>query len=302
LNGHIVQVVDNYSYDRMRNDLIRLSEVYPFIRLSYIGESELGKPIPAVQVGTGTTRVHYNAAIHANEWITSLLLMVFLEEYAEAVRTGTCLFNRNAVEIFEQSMLYMVPMVNPDGVDLVHYGTDINHPFHNLLLQWNEGSADFSQWKANIRGVDLNDQFPAHWAQERLRRSTDGPGPRDYAGEQPLSESEARTMAEFTRRNDFHLVVALHTQGKEIYWNYRDYEPVEAYMIAEQFAAISGYEAIKLTDSDAGYKDWFIQKFRRPGFTVEAGLGCNPLPISEFNCLYEEVLPILVRGLSILGD
>jgi g-D-glutamyl-meso-diaminopimelate peptidase len=172
-------------------------------------------------------------------------------------------------------------MVNPDGVDLVLHGAVPEHPFRDMLLAWNGGSADFKGWKANVRGVDLNDQFPACWELERERRAVLCPGPRDYAGEAPLSEPEAIAMAQFTISLEFHAVAALHTQGEEIYWNYRNCEPPEAEVLAERLAHASGYRAVRLTESDAGYKDWFIQRFRRPGFTFELGCGVNPLPLEQ---------------------
>ena len=30
---------------------------------------------------------------------------------------------------------------------------------------------------------------------------------------------------------------------------------------------------------DCDYKDWFILNYNRPGFTIEVGLGTNPIPI-----------------------
>lgn len=302
MTRRLVSVVDHYGYDQMMEGLTKLCRAHPFLRLLYIGESVMGKPIPAIQVGIGAIRVHYNAAFHANEWITSLIVMVFLEDYASAIRSDECIFEQRAIDLFNRTTLFIVPMVNPDGVDLVHNGANMSHPYHDLLLQWNQGSDDYTQWKSNIRGIDLNDQYPAHWELEKLRRSPDGPGPRDYPGDAPLTEPEAVAVAEFTKRNDFHLVIALHSQGREIYWNYRDHEPEHTSWMAEQLAAVSGYEAVKLTDSDAGYKDWFIQEYRRPGFTVEAGYGCNPLPIDQFNGIYDEVGPLLVVGLSLSKD
>ena len=48
-----------------------------------------------------------------------------------------------------------------------------------------------------------------------------------------------------------------------------------------------------------GYKDWFIMNYRRPGFTIEAGLGNNPLPISGFDEIYRDNIGILVLGMVI---
>ncbi|MBP1989307.1 M14 family metallopeptidase [Paenibacillus eucommiae] len=287
-----------YNYDELRKDLERLEWMYPFLRMESIGRSVLGKEIPAVRLGTGRRKIHYNAALHANEWITTPILMKFIEEAAISCEQGKTFRGKDMRRICDHITLWFVPMVNPDGVNLVLDGPDFSQPYYKELLDWNGGSADFRNWKSNIRGVDLNDQFPAHWEEERLRRASLGPGERDYGGPSPLSEPEAAAMAHFTCMHDFELVIALHTQGQEIYWNYRDMEPLGSRSIASLFAAASGYKSVRLSGSDAGYKDWFIQQFKRPGFTVEIGLGTNPLPIEMLPQLYEEALPILLEGLD----
>lgn len=94
------------------------------------------------------------------------------------------------------------------------------------------------------------------------------------------------------------MVIAYHTQGKEIYWNFQNINPPRGLEIANQFASVSGYsiENVPFNSSFAGYKDWFIQDYNRPGFTIEAGLGINPLPISQFDEIYNDNLGILVLG------
>jgi g-D-glutamyl-meso-diaminopimelate peptidase len=295
----IVETTNEYGYAELLEDLRLLQQRYPFLEMTTIGQSVLGRSIPAVRIGSGDKEVHYNGSFHANEWITTPLLMNFLEDYASAYANGTLLRGRDMRPLYEETSLWIVPMVNPDGVELVLQGAGRDNPYYEQLLEWNYGSLNFSGWKANIRGVDLNDQFPANWEIERDRREVSGPGPRDYTGEAPLTEPEAIAMANFTWAHDFRLVIALHTQGKEIYWNYRDLEPAEAEIIANRFARVSGYESVKLTGSDAGYKDWFIQEYRRPGFTVEAGIGVNPLPISQYRQIYDDVIRIFIEGLTV---
>lgn len=295
----IVETDAEYDYAELMDDVDRLLETYPFLEMSVIGQSVLGKDIPALRIGTGPREVHYNGAFHANEWITSLLLMKFIEDYAAAYTGRKPLRNRDMTVLYEQTSLWVVPMVNPDGVELVQQGLTSGHPCYEELLRWNYDSQQFSRWKANIRGVDLNDQFPAHWEAERDRREVPGPGPRDYAGPAPLSEPEAQAMEAFTRGRSFHLVMAFHTQGREIYWNYRGLEPPEAEEAARRLAKASGYRAVKLTGSDAGYKDWFIQEFGRLGFTIEAGIGINPLPIGQFPQMYDEAIGIMLEGLKL---
>ncbi|MGO4495898.1 M14 family metallocarboxypeptidase [Paenibacillus sp. 2RAB27] len=288
-----------YGYQTLVQELNRLGKIYPFLQMACIGQSAMGRDIHTLRIGHGTKEIHFNAAMHANEWITAPLLMQFVEDLACAYARGTAWQGRNVRRILSEYALWVVPMVNPDGVELVLHGLPEEHPHREALLAWNKGSLSFINWKANIRGVDLNDQFPAHWEEEKLRREQEGPGERDYGGEAPLSEPEAAALAGFTECHDFELVVSLHTQGREIYWNYRDYEPAEAEALAERLALASNYEAVKLTGSDAGYKDWFIQQFRRPGFTVEVGFGVNPLPVETFALLYEEVVPILLTALEL---
>ena len=125
-----------------------------------------------------------------------------------------------------------------------------------------------------------------------------GPAPRDFVGYGPLTEPEALAIYNFTLKYDFKLVIAYHTQGKEIYWQFANFNPPNSFYIGTQFAKSSGY---KLTDtpynsSFAGYKDWFIQNYNKPGYTIEVGLGTNPLPMTQFNKIYEDNLGILVLG------
>ncbi|MFC4778639.1 M14 family metallocarboxypeptidase [Paenibacillus sp. GCM10023252] len=286
-----------YGPAELSRNLRQLQQYYPCLEMRSIGRSVLGKKLWAVTFGRGSRAIHVNAACHANEWITSLLLMRFLEDLGQAYTQGGKLRGTSVKELYEEVTLWAVPMVNPDGVELVVDGLQEHHPYYEQLLQWNYGSAQFRRWKANARGVDLNDQFPAHWEEECRRRGTEGPGPRDYPGESPLSEPEAQSLAALTRTIPFELVVALHTQGQEIYWNYRDCEPPEAESLARRLGNVSGYKPVKLTGSDAGYKDWFIQQFRKPGFTVEAGYGVNPLSLSRFEEIYDEVQALLVEVL-----
>ena len=93
-------------------------------------------------------------------------------------------------------------------------------------------------------------------------------------------------------------MLAYHTQGKVIYWQFEDYDVPGARELAEEFARVSGYalEDTPYESAYAGYKDWFIKIFRRPGFTIEAGSGENPLPLAQFEEIYRDNLGILVTA------
>lgn len=112
----------------------------------------------------------------------------------------------------------------------------------------------------------------------------------------PLTEPEALAVYNFTLAHDFRLVVAFHTQGQEIYWDFQNINPPNGFDIGLRLSEVSGYSLanVPYNSSFAGFKDWFIQDFYRPGYTIEAGLGVNPLPISQFNEIYNDVLGIFV--------
>lgn len=298
ITWRLINGIQNFDYDIMMNDIRRLLAVYPFLQTAPIGNSVLKREIPEILVGSGTKRVHYNASFHANEWITTPIILTFLNDYLLSLTNQTTIRGLFTFPFYQQTTLSIVPMVNPDGVNLVLNGPPANEPWRSRVVELNNGSLDFSDWKANIRGVDLNDQFPANWDRERARNPK-YPGPRDYGGERPLSEPEAIAIADLTRRRDFARVLALHTQGEVIYWGYENLEPPESEVLVNEFSRVSGYESVQTIESYAGYKDWFIQEWRRPGFTVELGSGKNPLPLDQFDEIYQETLGIFLAGLYV---
>jgi g-D-glutamyl-meso-diaminopimelate peptidase len=291
----IVRGKEEYSFNVLLKDLHQLKKAYPFIRLRTIGKSVLGRPIHELRIGSGKKKVHMNASFHANEWITTAILMKLINEYLLSLTNGSPIYDQSSSSIFQTTELSIVPMVNPDGVELVLNGPSSDS--RDEVISINGGSSDFTGWKANIRGIDLNNQFPAKWDIEKRRKEPKLPAPRDYPGDFPLSEPEAVAMAELTKNSQFDRVIAFHTQGEEFYWGYEGYEPSESEGIAKEFERVSGYHSVQYVDSHAGYKDWFIQEFRRPGFTVELGKGINPLPLSQYNEIYKEVVGLFFAAL-----
>lgn len=278
---------------------------YPFLKSGEIGKSVMGKPISYLEIGNGEKEVFYNASFHANESITTPVLLKFAEEYAQAYEKGTALYGVPAAELFEEYRLFLVPLVNPDGVDLVNgLLTDGGYYRRAQQIASDYPAIPFpSGWKANIEGIDLNLQFPAGWENAKRIKYAQGytkPAPRDYVGEVPLTAPESEAVYAFTRSHDFRLILAYHTQGEVIYWKYLDYEPARSYEIAQYFGRVSGYtvEQTPTQSGYAGYKDWFIQEYDRPGYTIETGMGENPLPMSDFAGIYRDNTGILLGGMT----
>ena len=300
----IVQTDVAMTSELCRQTIEALTREYPFCRSEILTETAYGRPILTLVIGSGPRKVLYTAAHHANEWITTPVILKFVEDFAAAIRSGGQIAGVDARKLAEQVTVYTVPMVNPDGVDLVtgaiQPGT-LPYSAAAALAAFYPSIPFPDGWKANLLGVDLNLQYPAGWLQAREIKFSQGftrPGPRDYVGRAPLNQPESRALEGYTEAVDPALVLAYHTQGKVIYWQFEDVAVPGARELGERLARVSGYELedTPYESAFAGYKDWFIKVFRRPGYTVEVGLGENPLPISQFGEIYRDNLPLLVTA------
>ncbi|MBR3978842.1 MAG: M14 family metallocarboxypeptidase [Oscillospiraceae bacterium] len=284
--------------------ILQLLESYPFLRSELLTNTAFQRPIRTLVIGTGPRKVLYTAAHHANEWLTALILLKFCEEFAQAITENGKIFGVDAKALARQATVYLVPMVDPDGVDLVVGAIQPGSIQYDLAQRLSQDYPEIpfpNGWKANLLGVDLNLQYPAGWLQAREIKFSQGftqPGPRDYVGRAPLNQLETKALAGYTEFLDPALVLAFHSQGKEIYWQFGDFFVPGAKELAEEFARVSGYAVADTPYASgfAGYKDWFIQYFRKPGFTIEVGQGENPLPIEQFPEIYRDNLGILVTA------
>ena len=276
---------------------------YPaLVRRERFGESVRGTPLYALRLGEGPRRLLLTAAHHANEWITAPLLMKYVEELLQAYIVGGNVGGGAAEAIVERCELVFVPLVDPDGVDLVNGA--LPEPWlsraETIARRWTQIPFP-SGWKANVEGVDLNLQYPALWETAReikFAQGFTGPAPRDYVGAAPLDAPESRALAALTRQEEPDLVLAFHTQGETIYWRFLDREVPGSRELGEHMARASGYtlEDAPYASGFAGYKDWFIEAFGRPGYTIEAGRGENPLPLRQLDAIWRACAPLITQA------
>lgn len=296
----VVPTTLRFSSDVMNILLGSLAARYPFLSFSSIGKSVLGKNLVSLRLGRGEKVVSYNASHHANEWITSLLLVKFVEMFCHALVTERRLGVYDPREVFDSASIYIVPMVDPDGVNLVTGQIPAGSTLYENAEKLNTFGLPFPEgWKANIAGTDLNLNYPAGWEEARRIKYAQGftsPAPRDFVGDYPLSAPESRAMAQFTKNLSPRLILAYHSQGEIIYWKFADYDPPRSFEIAQRFSAVSGYSVETTPENSgyAGYKDWFIQENNLPGYTIEVGRGASPLPLEQFPKIFSDNLGILM--------
>ncbi len=288
---------DYNGYDRIMRDL---AERYSFLSLSSIGKSVFGRDIKMLKIGRATDYILYTAAIHGSERITATVLLRFIYELCEALEKGGKFSDIDARRALYGRGIMFVPLCNPDGCEISLKGM-LGCGAHASRI-YKLCGGDFSHWNANLRGVDLNHNFDAGWEElHRLEREQGyySPGPTRYGGVHPESEPETAALVSLCNKVNIRYVMAFHSQGEVIYWDYNNIPTMRGKKMAEIFAASSGY-ALDVPTGLAvggGFKDWFIYKFHRPGFTVEIGKGKNPLPAKDGEEIYQKIKEMLMLGL-----
>ncbi len=278
---------------------------YNCLRPVTVGHSVLGREITALLLlppdgSRQPQRVLLAASFHGQEWLTALCALRLCEELCAALSAGLRLCGMSPADALQGRQVWFVPMVNPDGVEIARYGSRAAGAYAPLAAS--TGGDTSGLWQANARGVDINHNFNAGWAEMQAlaqKNEKTAPGPRQYSGPSPESEPETRAVTDLCRQVDFRHVVALHSQGEEIYWRYGEHTPAQSGMMARVLGSASGYRVADPEGmaSHGGFKDWFIDYFHRPGFTIELGRGRNPLPVEDFEAIYRKAREMLVLSL-----
>jgi len=243
------------------------------LEISSIGKTVLGNDIHLIKAGNGRKKVLIISGHHSLETITSKFTVDYLKNTKEGMFKDVC--------------LYAIPILNVDGTEF-HLKRIDNKNF--------EGQEDI--WQANHRGIDLNHNYNAGFYIAKgsvFKKGINSPNSTKYGGLFPFSEPETRVVRRLCQKVSFSLAIAFHTQGEEIYFGYNGAYPDKTFTYLNAFEEASGYIASYPTGtaSHAGFKDWFIKKYKKPAFTIEAGLGKNPLDFSQYDDLYQKCSRIL---------
>ena len=301
-----IDIVDTekakYTYDEMVDDLALLDERYGE-KMSYsaIGTSLDGRNIYAVTLGNpeAKNQIIISSGIHAREYMTPMLVMAQLEHYLYYYNVeredGT-----TYAEALSDYAICILPMCNPDGITLAQKGLEgiRSESLRATILSIYEldrekfsftGTLDeyLSEWKANARGVDLNrnfdtDDFATYPVMSR-------PCYLNYPGERPLSEPETAAMVSYVKSlSNPVFSVAMHSQGEVIYYNCGQSNIDEARSLAESLASWTGYKLETEVRHDSAFDDWCNKVMGIPSATVETGKVPCPLPISEFDKIWQD--------------
>ena len=268
-----------------------------------IGYSILGRRLHSLSLGNGKRARLYVATHHAMEWPTSVVLLRLISELCDGLCKEKEGFFGELRDFLEENRLIFIPMLNPDGVELQIKGAKKGDLLYERQIKMNRCSEDFSHWQANARGVDLNHNYNAGFYEyKRIERELEieGPCATRYSGEHPESEPEVSALCNLIRALDVERIYTLHTQGEEIFYTSGEKELEKSLEIGKELERLSGYKLSRPEGAAAygGLIDWAITKKDIPSFTIECGLGKNPLPPSDAKEIYEKIRKMLFYSLT----
>ncbi len=264
-----------------------------FSRARVFGKSLCGKKLVSLEVGQMKSPVLFVGGTHGMEWASVLTVVRLACECLSSINEQRPLYGIDFQAEFLKNGAVFVPLLNPDGYD-IHRLNELSAAAQRWDFKTNFNPNDTRYWQANGRGVDLNHNFPAGFYKARKSVRELGitrPGPTRYGGMFPLSEPETRAAVMLCEMLRPRSLYTLHSQGEEIYWYYGNKTPSYSKYVALTLASLCGYEVCEPASvaSHAGFKDWFINRFGRPGFTIELGKGKNPLPYSDFEDIWSKI-------------
>lgn len=290
-SGKIVSGTDTkYDYVDMQNDLSKLQKYFgDYMRLSSIGTTYDKRSIYCISLGkvTAKKQVVISAGIHAREWRNCHFLMekleYFLKNYDNKIYQG-----KTVRELLKDTCLYILPNVNPDGTSIAQYGPSaIRDSALRKKLQKMPGIKNYSRWKANARGVDLNRNFNTGWGS--LRNKAKKPCSELYPGDSPASEVETKCLAGFMKRlSNPQVMISYHSTGGIIYFDYGVTGTLKTRInkVASKVSKLTGYRLIhgsSGTVANGGFGDWCAYVRQIPTVTIETGSVMCPLPFSQMS-------------------
>lgn len=269
-----------YTYEDMTSDLRSLSAKYRGkASLSSIGSSEDGRTIWCLRLGNPSAgrKIVIDAGIHAREWLNPQMIVRKCEEILRLYGDYKSTLNHVC--------LYVVPMINPDGVSISQYGFGAIHS-KKLQKLCKKTKSSARTWKGNARGVNLNFNFPGGWNQKGKAKKPDGI---TYPGEKAGSEKETKAMMRFINGlSGIKGVLNYHSMGNILYWNYNVESNASLYgrqsELARKVNSFTHYTLMPKsisTDPNGGLGDWLIYVKKIPNVTVETGSVACPLPHSQ---------------------
>lgn len=295
-----------YSYKEMVDDLKLLQKAYPeCVSFEMKGKTYQGRDIPIVYLGNkkASKKIMITAAIHAREYMTTLVVMSMLEYYAKSYNTESYDGEKYS-DLFSDVCLVIMPMVNPDGVEIAQNGVKgaITKDVKDwVAAQITEGQkAD--QIKSNARGIDLNRNFSYGFGKDPRRVGKKGFD--HYNGTEAYSENETRLLKTVAEMHKYEFFLNYHTSGNLLYHGSDPSlkkENLNSEKLALFIQKVTGYVPHKESRAYGSWADEVEHRFHCASVTIEMG-SKNPVPLSEYNGIYKRNKLLWAKLLKAIHD
>ena len=236
-----------HDYDRALSEMEAVEAAHPDIAKLYdIGdgwEKTQGladRDIWAIKISDNVTteeshepEVLYMGCHHAREIITPEIVLFFMHYLVENYGSDP-----EVTYLVDNRQLWLIPVVNPDGLAVVFTGTD-----------WRKNTRDNNesgQFETSYDGIDLNRNYGFAWGYDDLGSS---PNPSNwlYRGTAPFSEPETQAIRDFVEVHNFVISLSYHSYSNLwLYpWAYAALNTPDHEIfveIADSCVAYNGYE------------------------------------------------------------
>lgn len=286
----------HYDYATMEANLRQLAKVYPqWLEVTSIGKTEDNRQIFCATVGNKKAKKQMivTVSMHAREYLNTMFTMQKIEEYMNNYQKKINQIGMSYEQLFNQVCLYIVPMVNPDGVQIAQYGANglkskrLQKNVKNMLKK-----TSYTKWKANANGVNLNRNFPTEW---NKKPSSNTPNATSYSGKSAASEKETKAIIKlFDSLSNPVGSIAYHSMGNLADWNQN--KKSKYYAINREMGNVTrkltGYKtpSVDLSGGVGGTMGTWLSQGKRemPNITIETGNITCPLPYSYYNRLWKD--------------
>lgn len=302
-SGKIVSINHKkYSYAEMKNDIKLLAEKYPD-KVSYnvIGKSEDGRNIYDVVLGNPEAKksMLVVAAIHAREYMTSLVCMNQIEYYLR--NYSKKIDGKKVGKTLDAIAIHYIPMANPDGVTISQFGIKrIRDAKLRLKLRKivKSSKSNIKYWKANARGVDLNDNFPIKF-KKKGKPSSEG-----YTGPRACSESESKAISGLVKdlkaTSKLKGIVNYHAMGSILFGACSASKQckrvtTKMFKVAKKATGYKSAAGIYRAVTSGSFRAYVMHKLDVPSITLEVGKKLCPGPISEFPSIWKKNKNVVLR-------
>ena len=307
-------------YDYLAEDIFKriheLEDKYPeIIQVVEYGRSIDNRPLYAIRMTAGVKdfmkdpehnikRTHYyiDGGNHSRETVNPSIVLRMVEEYARDYYGVENIKGFDLKKVLDGSVLHFIPLAFPDGYNLVKVGLDGVQTDAGMKAIKSVPDKNYSNYKANLRGVDLNRNYTA-WVFDTgnrkwvdLRKKNPGtvtaPTGELYGGPKGASEPEVKHKSDYILKYDFRQFTTFHSRGEIIFWH-KFYFPKayndQARDMARVVSKVTGYPigGQSLGGRSGYFSDFTAGMTFKPTITVETTPNGAKLPTKK--SLYSKV-------------